>query len=66
MDCVKIADFGISRHIDTYSLTADKGTLPYMAPEVIWISGGTRYSYKADIWFVFFYRKIIILEFSNY
>jgi serine/threonine protein kinase len=42
---IKLADFGISK-IKTLAVS-QKGTVFYMAPEVI---RGKEYSFKADIW----------------
>ncbi|KAG9416985.1 hypothetical protein AC1031_001371 [Aphanomyces cochlioides] len=43
----KLGDFGTSRARDMYAMTAEIGTLPWMAPEVL---KGIMYNEKADIY----------------
>ncbi|KAM5348917.1 hypothetical protein ACJ41O_008740 [Fusarium nematophilum] len=49
---VKIADFGISkrRHHDTATLTMQRGTLGFVAPEVIGAVPDKLYTYSVDMW----------------
>lgn len=49
---VKIADFGISRrrHQDTSTLTMQRGTLGFVAPEVIGAGSEKPYTCSVDMW----------------
>lgn len=52
-NCIKLADFGLSRYSDTMSsMVSAVGTPVYMAPQVMFIQDeqGSKYTYKCDIW----------------
>lgn len=51
-NCVKIADFGLSRYSDTMtSMNSAVGTPVYMAPQILCNQDeGCKYTYKCDIW----------------
>ncbi len=55
---LKICDFGISRIIATISnITKGIGTPPYMSPEM---HDDQVYDFKADIWLVMFFSRLVI------
>jgi len=48
-----LADFGLAILAEEkININETAGTMPYMAPEVIWCSGKSNYSFPADIWSV--------------
>ena len=49
---VRVADFGISRRLRDLDTSAfiPRGTLGYMAPEIIGVISDQRYSLSADMW----------------
>lgn len=49
-DRIKLGDLGTSRKIDSWALTSNRGTWPYMSPEV----RRNNYSINTDIWFVYY------------
>jgi serine/threonine protein kinase len=57
-DVLKICDFGISKIIATISkITKGIGSPPYMSPE---LHDGQVYDFKADIWLVMFFTRLVI------
>jgi serine/threonine protein kinase len=44
---IKIADFGISREMDSNNIVSIRGTEMYMSPEIF---AGVHYDWKTDIW----------------